>query len=91
MCQISGIKCPKSTIIIISQALIPGNGNIFCQNSAWNASRLLNAQGNINWKRVHIESHLFAILIYAAVLYMYDTLYAISNAAITDLKRYRVI
>ena len=48
MCQISGIKCPNSTIIIISQAVIPGNGNIFCQNSAWNASRLLNAQGNIN-------------------------------------------
>ena len=48
MCQISGIKCPNSTIIIISQAVIPGNGNIFCQNSAWNASPLLNAQGNIN-------------------------------------------
>ena len=48
MCQISGIKCPNSTIIINSQAIIPGNGNIFCQDSAWNASRLLNAQGNIN-------------------------------------------
>ena len=48
MCQISGLKCLNSTIIIISQAVIPGNGNIFCQNSAWNASRLLNAQCNIN-------------------------------------------
>ena len=48
MCHISGIKCPNSTIISISQAVIPGNGNIFCQNSVWNASRLLNAQGNIN-------------------------------------------
>ena len=27
----------------------------------------------------YILSHLFAILIYAAVLYMYDTLYAILN------------
>ena len=28
---------------------------------------------------MYIESHLFAILIYAAVLYMYDTLTAILN------------
>ena len=29
--------------------------------------------------KTYISSHLFAILIYAAVLYMYDTLYAILN------------
>ena len=48
-------------------------GNIFCQNTAWNDSRLLNAQWN-----VHLKSFI-RDLIYAAVLYMYDTLYAIVN------------
>ena len=35
----------------------------------------------------YIESHLFAILIYTAVLYMYDTLYAKLN----KVKRYTAI
>ena len=30
-------------------------------------------------KKTYILSHLFAIQIYAAVLYMYDTIYAVLN------------
>ena len=43
-------------------------------------------------KVIEIENvHVFAILIYAAVLYIYDTLCAITNAVITDLKRHLMV
>ena len=38
--------------------------------------------------KTYIYSHLFAILIYAAVIYMYDTLYAILNNSINATVQY---
>ena len=41
----------------------------------------------IEIENVHVKSF-FRDSIYAAVLYMYGTLHAVTNATITDLKRY---
>ena len=51
MCQISGIKCSNSTIRNIRAKISVIPANIFCQNTAWNDSQLLNAQCDLNWKR----------------------------------------
>ena len=72
-CQVSNKWNELPKLLQQKLAVIPGN--IFCQNTAWNDSRLLNTQCDTNWKST--SSHLFAILLYAAVLYMCDTLYAI--------------
>ena len=46
---------------------------------------IIEAQGDINWKRT-----LFEILIYATVLYMYDTLYAILNKSENATLQYTI-
>ena len=63
MCQISEIKCPNFTIIILRAKLAVIPGNIFCQNTAWNASRLLNAE-NVDLKSCIRDSNLCSSTLY---------------------------
>ena len=74
-CQISGIKCPNSTIIII-------RAKISCNTRQYSLSEYCLKWFTIIIKcsmwynlKTNIKSYLFAILIYAAVLYMYNTPY----------------
>ena len=71
MCQISGIKCPNFTIIILRAKLAIKPGNIFCQNTAWNASLLLNAE-NVHLKSCIRDSNLCSRTLYVRYSLCYN-------------------
>ena len=76
--QISGIKCQNSTIRII-RAKNSGNTRQYLLSKFCLQLFTIIECSRCYQLKTYILSHLFGILINAAVLYMYDTLYAILN------------
>ena len=77
-CQISGTKCLKSTIRIIRTKVSRNTRQYIL--SKYCLKWFTITEYSMWYKlKTYILIHLFAILIYAAVLYMYDKLYAILN------------
>ena len=76
--QISGIKCPNSTIRIIRAKISGNTSQYFLPKFCLKLFTIIECS---MWYKLktYIWSHLFAILIYAAVLFMYGTIYAILN------------
>ena len=87
--QISGIKCPNTTIRIIS-AKISGNTKQYLLSKF--CLKLFTIIECSRWYKLKtcILSHLFMVLTYAAVLYMYDTLYAILNKSENATLQYSI-
>ena len=52
----------QSELLEQKLAVIPGN--IFCQDTAWNDSRLLNAQWNVHLKSFIRDSNLYSSTVY---------------------------
>ena len=76
--QISGIKYPNSTIRIIRTNNSGNTRQYFLSKFCLEFFTIIERSRRYKLN-TYILSHLFAILIYAALLYMYDTFYAILN------------
>ena len=76
--QISGIKCPNFTIRIIRAKISGDTWQYLLSKFCLKLISIIECSRCYKLK-TYILSHLFAILMYAAVLYMYDTLNAILN------------
>ena len=87
--QISGIKCPNSTIRII-RAKISGNTRQYLLPKFCMKLFTFIECSRCHKLKTYILSHLFAILIYAAVLYMYGTIYSILNKSENATLQYSI-
>ena len=87
--QISGIKCSNTTIRIIRAKISGSTKQFILSKFCLKSFTIIEC---LRWYKIKtcISSHLFTVLIYAAVLYMYDTLFAILNKSENATLQYSI-